>query len=39
MEWPMAKINIQIGYIDKICNISRAIYQNLEMIPGDIVRS
>ena len=39
MEWLMAKINIQIGCIDKICNIFRVIYQNLEMIPEDMVRS
>ena len=35
----MAKINTQIGYIGKICDISRVIYQNLNIIPEDIVRS
>ena len=34
----MAKIDIWIGYVDKIYDVYRVVYQNLEMIPGDIVK-
>jgi len=39
MKWLVFEVNVQISYIDKVCDTFNVSYQNLEMISKNIAGS